>query len=168
MRFTRFNLIRLRSCLKRNKGVKMGAGAGAGGVMDFMSSSGGGSIISGSLQALGTLAVGIMNHDENKRMRKIAQGQLDLAKEQYQWEKDKYNTTLQNQTEAYNTLGDSFGKVLEKESNANSPALTSSPTLSQGADSMASFASQPQSPAQDSSSTAPQMQKEQPLPTERM
>ncbi len=143
--------------------------AGAGGAMDFMQSSGGGSIISGGLQALGTLAVGIMNHDENKRMRKIAQGQLDLAKQQYQWEQDKYNTTLQNQTEAYNTLGDSFGKALEKESNANSPALTSSPTLSQGSDSMASFAqSKEQSVAQDSSSTAPQMQKEQPLPTERM
>lgn len=127
----------------------MAGGAGGAGA-------GGGSIISGGLQALGTLAVGIMNHDENKRMRKIAQGQLDLAKEQYQWEKDKYNTTLQNQTEAYNTLGDSFGKALEKESST------------QGADSMASFASQPQSPAQDSSSTAPQMQKEQPLPTERM
>lgn len=127
-----------------------------------------GTAISGGLQAGASLAVGIMNHDENKRMQEVAQGQLDLAKEQYQWEKDKYNTTLQNQTEAYNTLGDSFGKALEKESNANSPALTSSPTLSQGADSMASFASQPQSPAQDSSSTAPQMQKEQPLPTERM
>lgn len=147
-------------------------GAGAGGVMDFMSSSGGGSIISGGLQALGTLAVGIMNHDENKRMRKIAQGQLDLAKEQYQWEKDKYNTTLKNQGEAYNTLGDSFGKALEKESNANSPALTSSPTLSQGTDSMASFAQTPtQSTTQDSSlsnSPAPQEKKEQPLPTERM
>ncbi len=93
-------------------------------------------------------------------MREIAQGQLDLAKKQYQWEKDKYNTTLKNQGEAYNTLGDSFGKALQNESK--------SPTLSQGADSMASFASQPQSPAQDSSSTAPQMQKEQPLPTERM
>lgn len=136
----------------------MAAGVG---VMDFMQSSGGGSIISGSLQALGTLAVGIMNHDENKRMRKIAQGQLDLAKEQYAWEKDKYNTTLKNQTEAYNTLGDSFGKALEKESK--------SPTLSQGTDSMASFAQTPtQSPTQDSSSTAPQKQKEQPLPTERM
>lgn len=112
--------------------------------------------VGGGLQALGTLAVGIMNHDENKRMRKIAQAQLDLAKEQYQWEKDKYDATLKNQTEAYNTLGDSFGKALEKESST------------QGADSMASFASQPQSPAQDSSSTAPQMQKEQPLPTERM
>ncbi|STP08604.1 Uncharacterised protein [Helicobacter cinaedi] len=126
-------------------------------------------MVGAGLQAGATLAVGIMNYDENKRMRKIAQGQLDLAKEQYQWEKDKYNTTLQNQTEAYNTLGDSFGKALEKESNANSPALTSSPTLSQGADSMASFAQgKEQSVAQDSSSTAPQMQKEQPLPTERM
>ncbi|STP13776.1 Uncharacterised protein [Helicobacter cinaedi] len=126
-------------------------------------------MVGAGLQAGATLAVGIMNYDENKKKRKIAQGQLDLAKEQYQWEKDKYNTTLQNQTEAYNTLGDSFGKALEKESNANSPALTSSPTLSQGADSMASFAQgKEQSVAQDSSSTAPQMQKEQPLPTERM
>lgn len=126
-------------------------------------------IAGSAVEAGASLLVGIMNHDENKRMRKIAKGQLDLAKEQYQWEKDKYNTTLQNQTEAYNTLGDSFGKALEKESNANSPALTSSPTLSQGADSMASFAQTPtQSPTQDSSSTAPQMQKEQPLPTERM
>lgn len=138
-----------------------GAGAGAGAMNGA---------VGGGLQALGTLAVGIMNHDENKRMRKIAQGQLDLAKEQYQWEKDKYNTTLQNQTEAYNTLGDSFGKALEKESNANSPALTSSPTLSQGADSMASFAQgKEQSVAQDSISLTPKKkQKEQPLPTERM
>ncbi|WP_147278176.1 hypothetical protein [Helicobacter cinaedi] len=129
----------------------------------------GAKMVGAGLQAGATLAVGIMNYDENKKKRKIAQGQLDLAKEQYQWEKDKYNTTLQNQTEAYNTLGDSFGKALEKESNANSPALTSSPTLSQGADSMASFAQgKEQSVAQDSSSTAPQMQKEQPLPTERM
>lgn len=137
------------------------AGAGSGGIMGFMQSSGGGSIISGALESLGTLAVGIMNHDENKRMRKIAQGQLDLAKEQYQWEKDKYNATLKNQGEAMGTLGDSFGKALQNE--------TTSPTLSQGGDSMASFAqSKEQSPTQDSSSTAPQMQKEQPLPTERM
>ncbi len=144
MRFTRFNLIRLRSCLKRIKGVKMTEG-----------------LLGSAVEATASLAVGIMNHDENKRMRKVAQGQLDLAKEQYQWEKDKYNTTLENQTQAYNTLGDSFGKALEKESNT--------PTLSQSSDSMASFAqSKEQSPTQDSSSTAPQMQKEQPLPTERM
>lgn len=125
-----------------------GAAAGAGAMNGA---------VGGGLQALGTLAVGIMNHDENKRMREIAQAQLDLAKEQYQWEKDKYNTTLQNQTEAYNTLGDSFGKALEKESST------------QGADSMASFASQPQSPAQDSISLTPKKKpQEQPLPTERM
>lgn len=123
-----------------------------------------GTAISGGLQAGASLAVGIMNHDENKRMRKIAKEQLDLAKEQYAWEKDKYNTTLKNQGEAYNTLGDSFGKALQNESK--------SPTLSQGTDSMASFAQTPtQSTTQDSSlsnSPAPQEKKEQPLPTERM
>ncbi|BDB63988.1 hypothetical protein T36_0435 [Helicobacter cinaedi] len=120
-----------------------------------------GTAISGGLQAGATLAVGIMNHDENKRMRKIAQGQLDLAKEQYTWEKDKYNTTLKNQTQAYNTLGDSFGKALEKESNT--------PTLSQSSDSMASFAKAlPNNTQADSPSPAPQEKKEQPLPTERM
>lgn len=129
-------------------------------------------VVGAGIQAGADLTVGVLNHIESRKMRKVAEGQLDLAKEQYAWEKDKYNTTLKNQGEAYNTLGDSFGKALEKESNANSPALTSSPTLSQGTDSMASFAQTPtQSTTQDSSlsnSPAPQEKKEQPLPTERM
>lgn len=120
-----------------------------------------GTAISGGLQAGATLAVGIMNHNENKQMRKIAQGQLDLAKEQYQWEKDKYNTTLENQTQAYNTLGDSFGKALQNE--------TTTPTLAKSTDSMASFANPlPNATQQNSTPQAPQEKKEQPLPTERM
>nr|WP_317405028.1 hypothetical protein [uncultured Helicobacter sp.] len=121
-------------------------------------------VVGAGIQAGADLTVGVLNHIESRKMRKVAEGQLDLAKEQYAWEKDKYNTTLKNQGEAYNTLGDSFGKALQNESK--------SPTLSQGTDSMASFAQTPtQSTTQDSSlsnSPAPQEKKEQPLPTERM
>lgn len=113
-----------------------------------------GSFLSGAFQAGATLGVGLLNHDENKRMRKIAQKQLDLAREQYQWEKNKYNTTLKNQNEALNTLGDSFKKALNNES-------TSTPSL--GAFSMA--ATKPLNTPQEPLNTQSQSQL---LPTERM
>ena len=69
--------------------------------------------IGGVAQAGASLYGSWKSAQNAKEANRIARDQLDEQKRMNQWEKDKYDTTLKNQGEAMNTLGNAFGKALD-------------------------------------------------------
>lgn len=78
--------------------------------------------IVGGLNSAVDLGLGLANLFEGKRQfneqMTLANKQYKLQKTQYNDAKDRYDTTLKNQQQAVNALGDSFGGALEREQEA--------------------------------------------------
>ena len=116
--------------------------------------------IGGVAQAGASLYGSWKSAQNAKEANRIARDQLDEQKRMNQWEKDKYDTTLKNQGEAMNTLGNAFGKALD----ANTSALGSSPAPTANTAPSTPVQANPSEPnAQNTNPT----QSEPPLPTER-
>ncbi len=68
-------------------------------------------LLGGVFQGVGTLTSGILNYKLGKQQLKVAKEQLQEQKAMNEWEKQKYNTTLNNQKSGIATLGKAFEGV---------------------------------------------------------
>ncbi|WP_066389520.1 hypothetical protein [Helicobacter himalayensis] len=110
----------------------------------------------GIFQGVGTLTSGILNYKLGKQQLKVAKEQLQEQKAMNEWEKQKYNTTLNNQKSGIATLGKAFGEIESHKTQAPNPNLNATSPATNNANQTA-----PATPRGDTS-------KEKELPTQRM